>query len=189
MECRREQRAMIKACVAWGFDTVRTYNSLTAVWGDHTLSKTQVRHWFRVFTADPDRGTSDTKRTGRPRTARSAAGIESVGHALEMDRRLTSRNLGNQLHMSHTSVLKVLKKDLKMRKIAPCFVPRKLNQELLDKCLQMSRRNLARIAEDRDILNRIVATDETWCYTYDPQSKHADMQWVTRDEPRPSKAL
>ncbi len=189
MECRREQRATIKACVSWRFDPTHTYNSLHAVWGDHTLSKTQVRHWFRVFSDDPTRGTSDKKRPGRPRTCRSAAGVTAVDHALETERRTSSRSLAAQVNMSHTSVLKVLRKDLNMRKIAPRFVPRRLTHELLQERLEMSRRNLARINEDHEILKKIVATDETWCYTYDPRSKKADMQWAHHDEPRPSKPL
>ncbi len=168
MECRKEQRATIKACVAWGFDASHTYNTLEAVWGTHTLSKTQVRHWFKVFTDDPAQSTSDAKRCGQPKTVRAPAGIKAVDHALESDRRSSSRELGAKLNVSHTSVLKVLKKDLKMRKIAPRFVPRRLTQDLVNERLQLSRRNLQRINDDQDILQRIVATDETWCYTYDP---------------------
>ncbi len=189
LECRREQCATIKACVHWGFDACRTYNSVSAVWGDHTLSKTQVRHWFKVFAADPQHGTGDKKRSGRPRTAHSAAGVNAVEHALESERRVSSCQLAAQVNTSHTSILRVLKKDLKMRKIAPRFVPHRLTQDLVDKRLQLSRRNLHRINQDRDILQRIVATDETWCYTYDPRSKRSDMQWSKRDEPRPSKPL
>ncbi len=189
LEARREQRATIKASVVWGFDFPRTYRALEAVWGEQTLSKTQVRHWFKVFSDDPTHGTGDGKRSGRPHMARSTAGIESVDHALETERRVSSRALGTQFNMSHTSVLKVLKKDLKMRKIAPRFVPRRLTRDLLDERIQFSRRNLARINEDRDILCKIVATDETWCYTYDPRSKRADMHWARREEPQPSKPL
>ncbi len=76
-----------------------------------------------------------------------------------------------------------------MRKIAPHFVPRRLTCELLDERLEFSQINLARINEDRGILQKIVATDETWCYLYDPRSKKADMQWAKRDEPRPFKPL
>ncbi len=189
MECRREQRATIKACVKWGYDAAHTYNALQVLWEGHTLSRTQVHHWFGVYTNDPDRGTADKKRPGRPHTARSAAGIQTLDHTLESDRRLSSRELGSKLNISHTSVLKILKKDLQMRKIAPHFVPHHLTRELLDERFQFSRRNLQRINDDRDILRKIVATDKTWCYTYDPRSKRADMQWAKKDEPRPSKPL
>ncbi len=74
-----------------------------------------------------------------------------------------------QLNVSHTTVLKVLKKDLKMRKIAPRF--------------------MHKINRDRDILQHIVATNETWCFTYDPRSKKADMEWCKREDPQPSKPL
>lgn len=189
LECRKEQRSIIKACVSWGYEPVQTHNALRAVWGDHTLSMTQVRHWIRVFWADPTRSVSDVKRPGRPRSVHTAEWILTVDHALDFERHVTSCQLGSQLHMSHTSILKVLHKDLGMKKIAPRFVLRKLSQELVAECLDMSTRNLARISEDRELLKKIVATDETWCYTYDPWSKQADMQWTRPEEPRPSKAL
>ncbi len=65
LECRREQRATIKACISWGFKVKRIYNGLVAVWGDHTLSLTQVRHWANVFKNNLDRSTADKKRPGR----------------------------------------------------------------------------------------------------------------------------
>ena len=188
-KCRKEQRATIKACSAWGFDPVRTHNALVAVWGDHTLSRTQVRHWLRVFRLNPDHGIDDYKCPGCLKSACTAVKIQAVDHALDFERWMTSCQLGAQVHMSHTSVLKVLHKDLGMCKIAPRFVPRRLTQDLVDERLQFSRWNLEQIAEDREVLKKIVATDETWCFTYDPRSKRADMQWAKKDEPCPSKPL
>ncbi len=86
LEYRKEQRVTIKACVSWGFDSARTYNAVTAVWGDHTLSRTQVRHWFKVLSQDPARSTSDKKRSGQPKTAFSEAGIDAVEQALHAER-------------------------------------------------------------------------------------------------------
>ncbi len=179
LECRKEQRATIKACSAWGFDPVHTHNALVAIWGDHTLSKMQVRHWLRVFRLNPDHGIDDYKCPGCLKSACTAVKIQAVDHALDFERWMTSCQLGAQVHMSHTSVLKVLHKDLGMCKIAPRFVPCRLTQDLVDERLEYSRRNL----------EQIVAIDETWCFTYDPWSKCADMQWAKKDEPRPSKPL
>ena len=45
------------------------------------------------------------------------------------------------------------------------------------------------LEEDPGILVRLIATDESWIFTYDPRSKFADMQWTAPMEPCPRKAL
>ncbi len=42
---------------------------------------------------------------------------------------------------------------------------------------------------DPGILSRLIATDESWVFTYDPRSKFADMEWSTAQDPRPRKAI
>ncbi len=91
--------------------------------------------------------------------------------------------------MSHTSVLKVLHKDLKMTKIAAKFVPYRLTAAHRHARFDISTQHLRTIQNDPGVLNRIVATDESWLYTYDPRNKESDRQWLTKEEPRPTKCL
>lgn len=189
LECRREQRVVIKSCVAWGFDPQCTINSVKAAFGDHALSHTQIRHWFRVFTADPGKSTADAKRAGRPKSKRTPAGIDKVKTQLQADRRSTLRQLARETEMAHSTVRKILKKDLGMSKIAPKFVPRVLSQEEKDRRMVFSQRNLAKLESDPGLIHRIVTSDESWIYTFDPLSKRADMQWRSKEEPRPTKIL
>lgn len=91
--------------------------------------------------------------------------------------------------MSHTTALKVLKKDLKMNKLASKFVPHRLTSAQRRTRMDLARAHLDEIKTDPNILNRIVATDESWIFTYDPRKKTADMQWLTKEEPRPTKCL
>ena len=55
--------------------------------------------------------------------------------------------------------------------------------------MDISREHLCLIESDRSILHRIIATDESWVYMYDPCSKRCDMQWKTREEPCPAKPI
>ncbi len=65
LECRMQQRAAIKTFVRVG-DSVKTaIQKLNAAWPGHALSSTQVRFWFRRFSAEPDRSVKDGKHTGR----------------------------------------------------------------------------------------------------------------------------
>jgi hypothetical protein len=38
-----------------------------------------------------------------------------------------------------------------------------------------------------DVLNRIVTGDESWVYHYQPESKHASMQWKLSSSPSAKK--
>ncbi|UYV76704.1 hypothetical protein LAZ67_14001830 [Cordylochernes scorpioides] len=47
---------------------------------------------------------------------------------------------------------------------------------------------LKRYEEEGDhFLGQIVTGDESWCYHYDPSTKHASMEWKRGDSPRPKK--
>ncbi len=189
LECRKEQRATIKSCVAWGFDIGRTIRGVRAALEDHALSHTQIRHWFRVFQNDSSRSVNDLKRCGRPVSQRTAAKVREVEEVVLEDRCKTVRQIARDTSMSHTTALKVLRKDLKFSKIAPKFVPHHLTGAQRTNRLEISRTHLETIHADPGVLNRIIATDESWIYTYDPRNKTADMQWVSKDDPRPTKCL
>ncbi len=189
MECRKEQRSTIKSCAVWGFDAARTIRSIRAAFGDHALSHTQIRHWLRVFQADPTRPVSDGKRCGRPVSKRTETKVREVEEVVMDDRHKTIRQISAASGMSHTSALKVVRKDLKMHKIAAKFVPHKLTGAHQRARLNLAQTHLQMIQNDPNVLNRIVATDKSWIFTYDPRNKMSDMQWVTRDDPRPTKCL
>ena len=55
--------------------------------------------------------------------------------------------------------------------------------------LDISTSNLRKIEADPGVLSRIVATDESWVFTYDPCTKQADMEWTPPHGTRPRKAL
>jgi len=44
------------------------------------------------------------------------------------------------------------------------------------------------VGNDPQILSKVVAGDETWCYGYDPETKRASSQWKTLNSPKPKKA-
>ncbi len=89
--------------------------------------------------------------------------------------------------MSKDSAHRVLRKDLKLTKIAPKMDMKLLTDAQLKSRMDVSTSKLRKIQQDGTLLQRLIATDESWCFTYDPRTKQADMQWVRRDQPRPRK--
>ena len=41
---------------------------------------------------------------------------------------------------------------------------------------------------DSQILSKVAAGEETWCYGYNPETKQASSQWKTPNSPQPKKA-
>ena len=84
---------------------------------------------------------------------------------------------------------RILKSDLKMTKLAAKFVPRLLTDAQKANRLEISRRNLELLDQDRLLLTKIVIRDESWCFVYDPDTKQASAQWTPKGGARPVKAL
>ncbi len=85
---------------------------------------------------------------------------------------------------------KILKKELKLSKVAAKFVPRLLDdrqkQVWIDAC-----KELLQMCEDDDLfLDKLVTGDESWCYAYDLETKKESSQWIDpKRAPRLQKAL
>lgn len=75
-----------------------------------------------------------------------------------------------------------------MRKIAARWVPHCLNQQQIQARLESAKDLLKRYErEGEEFLNRIVAIDETWVRSYEPELKRQSSEWHTPASPRPAK--
>ncbi len=183
-----EQRTAIKMCVHTHKCFKDTYRDLKHAWGDHTLSVTQCQMWFKYFDMDPEKTTKDGAHTGCKKSQRTPKRIEELRIQVDQDHRQTVRQLSTATNMSHTSVCHILRKDLGMKKLTPCLIPRLLTDQQKASRLRLSTHNLTSLCNDPSLFQRIIATDESWVYTFDPCSKKSDMQWRTSQKKRPVKA-
>ncbi len=90
---------------------------------------------------------------------------------------------------SRGTVHKILKKDLKLSRIAAKFVPKQLSPDELQRRVDLSQEWLDNIAQDGSIVDRIITGDESWICCFDPESKGRSSQWTGKREPRPKKYL
>ena len=129
-----EQRSNVKFLHAQNHSPIHIWRQLQAVYGQEGMSKTQVRFWVRCFRetglATP---TKDKPRSGKPKSARTERGINHVRSVLQRDGRQTVRDIADaapgDIHISKSSVQRILKKDLKFSKLSAKFVPRILTDE------------------------------------------------------------
>jgi len=40
---------------------------------------------------------------------------------------------------------------------------------------------------DKNFLDKVITGDESWCFVYNPETKHQSSKWVSEHSPRPKK--
>ena len=75
-----------------------------------------------------------------------------------------------------------------MRKVSPRWVPHRLTFDQAERRLGVATANISLCdTESGNFLSRIVATDETWVRSYEPELKRQSAEWHTRCSPRLAK--
>ena len=148
---------------------------------------TQIKEWYRRF--KNGRTSVDSNHcSGRP-SLTTPENIERLRLAIKGDRRLTVRELENDLGIPKTTVWEILNKILRMTRVCVKFIPKLLTTEQKNLRSEIAQDNLEMVSDDENVLNKVITGDESWMYGYDPETKKQSSQWNKRsDEPRPKKA-
>ena len=127
---------------------------------------------------------------GRPLSATTGENVENVAKLLNDDRRHSCDEIAHELAISHGSVHGILTERLQMRKIAARWVLHKvvLSESEKHQRVNIARKLLKRYGEDGDeMLQRIVAINETWIRSFEPELKHQSSEWHIKNSSRPVK--
>jgi len=73
-------------------------------------------------------------------------------------------------------------------KVCAKMVPKMPSDEQKECRKEMCLDLFQHIENEPDLLNSIITCDETWVFTYDPETKRQSMQWKSTSSPRPKKA-
>ena len=98
---------------------------------DQSMGITQVKEWYRRFQNGRTSVDSDP-RSGRLSLATTPENIERVRLAIKDDRRLTVRELENDLGIPKTTVWEILNKILGMTRVCAKYIPKLLTTEQKD---------------------------------------------------------
>jgi len=90
---------------------------------------------------------------------------------IRSNRRLTTREIYENLNISYGSVQHILTTYLNMRRVSAKFVPRVLTVEQNQERLSISLELRDRAASDSSFLRNVITGDETWVYGYDPETR------------------
>lgn len=120
------QFSCIKFCVKNGFNGARTLEMLEKCFGNDSLKKTVVYQWHERFKSGRE-SIEDDERSGRPSTSKTDENIDKVKEMLVKNRKLTIREIAEDLNIAYGSVQDILVNDLGLRRVAAKLVPKDLN--------------------------------------------------------------
>lgn len=104
------------------------------------------------------------------------------------DRRITIREIADEVNISIGSVHTILTEDLGMRRIAAKFMSKLLTIEQKQHRSEIAQDMLEAVQNDPNFLNTVITGDETWVYGYDPETKAQSSQWKHPTSPRQKEA-
>ena len=177
------QRSYIKIECQGNKTAKEIFAALQEVCCPSALSYCQVTRWVDEFKSGR-KSVEDACRVGRLMTATDDYNTE----LLKDDRRITCKEMAQELEISVGSVHFILRNRLKMRKVSARWLPHRLTPEQAERCLTIATRLLYHYdSEGQDFLERIVAVDETWIRSYEPEMRRQSTEWHTPSSTRPEK--
>lgn len=172
-----------------GISYDQCHQTLVRIFGEDAPSKSQVNFWYNEF----KRGRhsfEDEPRSGRPVDVVTSDKIERARQLIKEHRNITYRELEAELGISSPSVAKILHENLGVRKVASRWIPHLLSdmqkQDRVNWCKFMLKKfenGQSRRVDD------IITGDETWIYSYDPETKQQSTVWMFEDEVPPTKVV
>ncbi|UYV66476.1 hypothetical protein LAZ67_4001822 [Cordylochernes scorpioides] len=131
---------------------------------------------------------NDEERAGRPSTSTTDEKINEVEKLILANRRITVREVAEDLNISIGLCHSIFINDLGMRRVAAKFVPKLLNCDQKQYRMNIANEMLDSVRDDPNLLQRVITGDEGWVYGYDVETKAQSYQWKLPHEPRPKKA-
>ena len=139
------------------------------------MNRVWVFEWHKRFKEGRE-SVRDDERCGRSKEVRTPELIGQIKNFMDNNRRVSIETISAQFDISVGTVHKIIREELKMRKICSKFVPRVLRDQKERRCHE-SRDMVELINSDPAVLDALVTCDESWIYCYDPETKRQSSQW------------
>jgi len=175
MQEKVQQRVCIDFCFRLGKTGAETYEMLQAAFGESCLSWSKTFEWYSRFKSGR-RSFEDDPRPGRLSTSHTEETVARVREIIRADRRLTIREVAEEVKIAFGTCQKILTEDLRMRRETVKIVPRLLTVEQKDDRVPIftDLRDLAQ--NDPNFMSSVITGDECWVYGYDPETKQMSSQ-------------
>ena len=120
---------------------------LTVAYGEATLDRSNVYRWYKMFSEGRE-DVNDEERAGRPSTSTTDENIDEVKKIVLANRRITVREVAEDLNISIGSCHSIFTNDLGMRRVAAKFVPKLLNFDQEQHRINIAKELLDSVRDD-----------------------------------------
>ena len=180
-----EQRVYCKIRAQLGFPPTEIHADLQKVYGNGALKYAKVCKWVSRFN-DGRESIENDPQVGRAVSVLTEKNIATVKTLIEEDAHYTVQEIEELSGIHLSSVLKILRKRLGLRKICARWLPHLLNDEQKQSRVRLASQVIEKYDKcDPRRLEEIVTGDETWIYHFQPDSKAKNKVWVSSEGNRP----
>ncbi|UYV77575.1 SCD [Cordylochernes scorpioides] len=130
----------------------------------------------------------DDPRQGRPTFQRTDENVQKITDLIKENPRTTLLELEQDTGISKTTIGRIVTEDLRLKNTPAKFIPRFLTNEQKLCRLATCEDMLEMTRTDPEWKDKIITGDETWVYSYDPETKRQSAEWRGQGEPRPKKS-
>ena len=121
MEGGNEQGVAIKFCFKAGLSAIDTLVLVQKAYRNEALNRSNVFRWHSRFRDGRELVEDDDVRCGRPSSTGTEVNVAAVADLVKNDGRIPSRMKAESLNIPKTVVLRILKEDLRKRKLCARF--------------------------------------------------------------------
>jgi len=186
MDQRKEQQVCIKFCANLGKSATETLKMIQQGFGDQSLSHTQVFQWHALFKTSRT-SVDNNEHTRRPTSCTSPETVARIQELIRQDQRRTICDIVEEVEVGYGTCQRVLPEELGMHCVPAKFVPRILTADQKQQGVNFCTELCQLASNDETFLSRVITSDESWVYGYDPETKQQSSQWKSPTSPRSKK--
>ena len=97
------------------------------------------------------------------------------------------RKMADEFGVNRETIRQILVEDMGKKKVAPRIVPHAMSDDQRHERFQYVKDIIKTARRNKNFLKFIVAEYETWCFRYDPTTKHQSAEWKPPASPKGKK--
>ncbi len=179
-----DQRAFIKCHILLDDSPTVIHTLLQKIARSQALSLRTVQRLYQQFAGGGRLGPRDTGRRpgpGRPKSQATNINKQKLRELLLKDNSLTITEMATELDLSYLTVQRLLV-SIGAKYVATCWIPHDLSTQQKANRVEAYQKNLNLYKSTPDLLDRIIANDESWLRSYDPKDPKSAKQWCLPEQ-------
>lgn len=172
-----DQRAFIKISVLLDTAPRVVATQLAEAVPQGHLQERVVYNWYEDFKHGRRTDVSDLPKPGRTRSVTTEDNKEMVRQLILESEGMRTEDLLYETQLSESGLLRILK-EINAKKIKSRWVPHELTERQKQSRMNIAGKHLARYQRESGFLDKIIAIDETWIKSYDPEDSKQSSEWM-----------